>query len=136
MAKADVDSVYPASETVIYRANPAMFRNHPIWFTLSVLTVPLLVGGVVLFVWWLQCMATTLTVTNRRVSLRKGIVSKCLNDVFHNDIRNVRVSQTPLQRLLKVGYIGISTAAQAGIEIEVNGIPDPLSVKAIIDRYR
>jgi hypothetical protein len=37
---------------------------------------------------------------------------------------------------MNVGWIGISSAGQAGLEIEVNGIVDPERVKQIIDDHR
>lgn len=126
----------PVGESVLYQRHPAMFRNHPVGFLIAVALSPVGVGLLILGTWWLQCLGTTLTVTNRRVSLRRGVLSKHTNDVFHNDIRNIRVDQTLFQRMLGTGYVGISSSGQAGIEIEVNGIPDPEVVKGLIDRYR
>ena len=38
--------------------------------------------------------------------------------------------------MLNVGYIGISSSGQDGIEIEVRDIPRPYDVKELIDEYR
>jgi uncharacterized membrane protein YdbT with pleckstrin-like domain len=94
------------------------------------------VGVVILLVWWIRCLGTTLTVTTEQTTLRRGILSKYTNDVFHENVRNIQVGQTFLQRLLDVGYIGISSAGQSGVEIEVNGIPHPEQVKELIDDCR
>lgn len=125
-----------SAETVLYDEHPAMFRNHPVGFVICLLLAPLGVGLLILLAWYVQVRGKRLTVTNRRVSLRRGILSKDINDIFLNDIRNVRVSQSLFQRIFGTGYLGISSAAQAGIEIEVNGIPAPYRVKQIIDQYR
>jgi uncharacterized membrane protein YdbT with pleckstrin-like domain len=95
-----------------------------------------LVGFVILFVWWLQCQATTLTVTQERTILRKGLLSKSTTEVWHEDVRNVQISQGLLQRLLGVGTVGISSAGQSGVEILAVGIPEPENVRRIIDRYK
>src|SRR5262245_37471009 len=105
------------SETTLYEHSPAMFRNHPVGFVVCILLVPVIVVLLILLAWWLQVISTTLLVTDRRVSLRTGLLSRHTNDVFHNDIRNVRVDQTFLQRLLGVGSIGISSSGQSDIEI-------------------
>jgi uncharacterized membrane protein YdbT with pleckstrin-like domain len=94
------------------------------------------VGVVILFVWWLQCQATTLTVTQERTILRKGLLSKSTTEVWHKDVRNVQISQGLLQRLLGVGTVGISSAGQGGVEILAVGIPDPAGVRRIIDQYK
>jgi uncharacterized membrane protein YdbT with pleckstrin-like domain len=121
------------SETVLYQANPAMFRSSPARFLLVVFLCFLLVGIPILIAWWLTCKSTELTVTDERVSLRKGILSKQLNEVKLDHVRNVQLRQGVLQRMLGVGWIGISSAGQGGLEIEVDGIPAPDRVKAIID---
>ncbi len=124
-------------ESVLYEAHPLMFRNHPIYFVLCVLLIAAFgLGLVLLLVWWIQCLGTTLTVTNEQTTLRKGILSKNTNDVFHSNVRNIQVRQTPIQRIMNVGWLGISSAGQSGLEIEVNGILDPDRVKEIIDEHR
>ena len=125
------------NEVVLYEAHPAMFRNHPVYFVLCVLLVPVVgLGLVLLLVWWIQVLGTTLTVTNEQTTLRKGILSKYTNDVFHSNVRNIQVRQSFLQRLFNVGWVGISSAGQSGLEIEINGIQDPEKVKEIIDDHR
>jgi hypothetical protein len=37
---------------------------------------------------------------------------------------------------MKVGYLGISSSGQDGIEIEVRDLPRPYELKALIDNYR
>ena len=125
------------TEVVLYEAHPAMFRNHPAYFVLCVLLIAAFgLGLVMLLVWWVQALGTKLTVTNEQTTLRKGILSKHTNDVFHSNVRNIQVRQSFLQRVFNVGWIGISSAGQAGLEIEVNGMEDPHRVKEIIDEYR
>ena len=125
------------SEIILYKDNPAMFRNRPILFLICcVLVLAYGLGLLFLLMWWLQCRGTSLTVTDERLSLRKGILGKYTNDVLISDIRNVIVGQNVFQRIFGVGSIGVSTAAQSGLEIEVHGLPDPQRVKAIIDEQR
>jgi uncharacterized membrane protein YdbT with pleckstrin-like domain len=125
-----------ADEQILYESHPAMFRSHPVGFILCLILCVVGVGLVILLFWGLSCSGTTLTVTDKRVILRKGLLSKFVNEVMNADVRNIQVSQTFLQRLLGVGKIGISTAAQSGIEIEVVGIPCPDQVRELIDAHR
>ncbi len=113
-----------------------MFRNHPIEFILCILLIAAFgLGLLILLIWWLNCLGTTLTVTDQRTTLRRGILSKNVNEVYHSDVCNIQISQSFLQRIFHVGSIGISSAGQSGIEIVADGIPDPDKVKEIIDTY-
>jgi membrane protein YdbS with pleckstrin-like domain len=145
-------------DEMLYDASPSMFRNHPIRFIFGLLflaltgaiafAVPKRPGehtlafvppgaiALIFIIWWLKCRNTRLTITRRKVTLRRGILSKALNEVRLVDIRNIRIVQGLLQRVLGVGAVGISTSGQADIEIEVRGIPNPGRVREIIDRYR
>jgi uncharacterized membrane protein YdbT with pleckstrin-like domain len=126
----------PTAEETYYEEHPSMFRNRPVEFVLTCLLCLILVGFVMFFVWWLRCKGTTLTVTSDRTRLRKGILSKSVTEVWHQDVRNVQLNQTFFQRIFSVGTLGISSAGQSGLEISVSGIPEPDRVKALIDQHR
>ena len=125
------------AERILYEEHPAMFKNHPLWFVICILLVAALGAGlVILLFWWLNCLGTKLTVSDQRSTLRRGLLSRKEDEVFHADVRNIQLSQTLFQRIFRVGSIGLSSAGQSGIEIVASGIPNPDRVKEIIDRYR
>lgn len=119
-----------SEDTVLYEEHPAMFRSNPILFVLAVITI------IPAIIWYLKSRSTTLIVTDDQTTLLKGLLSKHTNDVFHENVRNIQVKQSFFQRIMGVGYVGISSAGQSGVEIEVDGIPDPDRVKQIIDDHR
>lgn len=123
-------------EQTLYESNPSMFRNRPVEFVLTAILCLVVVGFIMMFVWWLQSKGTTLTVTSKRTRLRRGLLSKSITEVWHTDVRNVILEQSFFQRILGVGMIGISSAGQSGMEISVSGIPDPDRVKQLIDERR
>ena len=104
-------------EEVLYESHPSMIRNHPFAFALCILLSFVGVGLVILLIWWIRVLGTKLTVTNEQTTLRTGILSKHTNDVFHSNVRNIQVRQTMMQRIFNVGWIGISSAGQDGLEI-------------------
>lgn len=134
--KIDSDLETIPNETIFYEAHPSMFRNEPLWFVLCVILSIVGIGLIIFLFWWLKCKSTTLTVTNTRTSCRRGLLSKSITEVWHQDIRNVQLDQTFFQRVFDVGKIGISSAGQSGLEISVSGIPRPDEVKQLIDKYR
>ena len=123
-------------ETILYKDSPAMFRNRPVLFLVCCALIPFGIGALILLVWWIRCLGTSLVVTDRRVTLRRGLLSKATNDVLIADIRNVKIEQTMGQRIFGVGKVAVSTAGQADMEIEVQGLPAPERVKAIINDRR
>lgn len=132
-----LDEVQPdTDEETLYEANPVMFRNNPIGFILTILGCAVGIGFIIFVIWALQTKCTKITVTSRRTVLRRGILSKSLNEVWHRDLRSVGMRQTILQRMLGVGQLDLSTAGQSGIEISVSGIRWPERVKELIQQRR
>ncbi len=123
-------------EQVLYSETIAMFRNAPVSFALCLALVPVGVGAVLLFGWWLKSIETRLTVTTRRTTLRRGVLACHINEVMHSDVRNVQVRQSFFQRIMGTGDLLISSAGQGNIEIEVVGIPLPMKVRHLVDAHR
>ncbi len=125
------------SEETLLELHPAMFRSNPLGFVISVLLIAAVgIGLLILGWWWLETRGAELTITNKRTTQRTGLISKNTTEVLHRDVRNIQVSQSALQRIFGVGSLGISSAGQAGVEIQFSGVVDPDSVKALIDRHR
>ncbi len=147
-------------ETDLIVVHPAMFRNHPFSFlglvSLFLLGVAgvvwgtnvgsnLLIGFSVLTVlaalgwfgtWWLDVYLKSLTITNKRTIYRHGIIRRQINEVQHDDVRNIQVHQHILEQLLGVGRIAISSSGQDDMEIDVRGIPDPAGLASTVRKYQ
>lgn len=121
---------------VLYKANPAMFRNNPIGFIVCCILCLVVVGFLILLVWWLKTKTESLTVDQEKTVLRKGILSKHVNEVFHVDVRNIKVSQSFLQRMFGVGAVAISSAGQSDVEIYISGMPKPYKIKDLVNTLR
>ncbi|RUL87808.1 PH domain-containing protein [Tautonia sociabilis] len=94
------------------------------------------VGGLDLAYWWFKSLFVTLTVTNRRTILRRGLVSKSTSEVNHEDVRNIQVEQSVIQRLLNIGDLYVSSAGQDTLEIRARAIVDPEGVASIIREHQ
>lgn len=118
------------SEQILYDEHPKMFRNRPFYFSLLLISI---IGWPWLIHWWLKTLGEKLTVTNARIIHRTGILSKSENEVRIKHVRNVQIRQSPLQRVMNTGYLGISTAGQSDVEIALEGMPDPDGVQDMIN---
>ncbi len=115
---------YPLGETMLI--GPA-----------SVLTwlcaITLLVIACVIGYWMLLSQFTTLTVTDDRTIYRKGFISRETSEVQHDDVRNIHLDQSLMERLLGFGDVGISSSGQDDMEIVAKRLPNP---QRIIDCIR
>ncbi len=76
--------------------------------------------------------ATVLRIFPDRITLVRGILSKCYRDYNPRDIRSIDIDQSFLQRMVGIGDIAISTAASAEGAEQMKSIPDPKSVRDLI----
>ena len=163
MDRAEAAGLPPDSgpEVEVIRVRPSLWRGHPFGATL-LLVVPIvglialpiagffalplsfavagafaLVCWFMLFIWWLRfSVAQSLWISNKRVVERRGLLSRSLNEVLHDHVRNIQVKQSFIQRVFGIGSVGISSAGQDGIEIFMKNLPNPDDIKRTIDLYR
>jgi hypothetical protein len=86
--------------------------------------------------WLVFSFSRSMKVTNKRVIERRGLFSRRTIEVIHEHIRSVSVEQTVVQRIFNTGTISISSAANAGVEIQMKDLPQPYKIKEVIDLYR
>jgi len=60
--------------------------------------------------WMLLSQFTTLTVTDDLTIYQEGFVSRETSEVQHNDVRNIQLDQSFVQRLLGIGGVSISSS--------------------------
>lgn len=109
--------------------------DHARWYHL--LFVPMSVGAVAFISWWwIDRLGAAFEVTTKRTVMHRGFFSRATSEVVHDNIRNIQVDQTFLQRVFGVGRIGISSSGQDGVEIQVNHLKAPDKLREIIDLYR
>lgn len=136
-------------ETTLITTHPALFRARPLMFIVVVALIGLgvygmiqgglserlsgiwlsmtctVVGLLLMLFWWIRTLTVTLTVTDSRTILRKGLLSRESSEVQHDDVRNIQLDQSMMERILHVGDIGISSSGQDDLEIVARKIPNP-----------
>lgn len=80
--------------------------------------------------------ATVLRVYPHRITLERGIISKCYQDFNPRDIRSIDVDQSFFQRLVGIGSITLSTSATVEASETLKSIPDPRGVRDLIIAQR
>ena len=107
-----------------YAEHPSMFRNKPFGFILTLLLIPVVVGLIILLVWYLKCRSTKLEINGDEIILEQGLLSKDRTELNTSSIRTVKISQSLMNRMFGVGTLSIFTAGDTP-EIQVSGMPRP-----------
>lgn len=120
----------------LYSEHPAMFRNHPLGFILSLLLIAAFgLGILILMYWFLKCKATRLDFAGNDLILERGLLSKERTEVNVETVRTVNVKQSFFNRVFGVGTIAIFTAGD-NAEIQVEGIPRPHDLRELIKAHQ
>jgi uncharacterized membrane protein YdbT with pleckstrin-like domain len=82
----------------------------------------------------LRRLRTTYTVTNQRLTIEVGLLSRALHHTRLARVQNVSSSQTLLQRLLRVGTVDFDTAGEAGFDFSFRGVANPREIVRTVDR--
>ena len=78
--------------------------------------------------------ATDYMVTNQRLYIRRGLLSKTVQQTRIDRVQNVNTEQRFRDRLLRVGTVDFDTAGTDDSEFRFVGISDPVKVAAAVDR--
>jgi hypothetical protein len=85
---------------------------------------------------WYRRASLVLRVFSGRVTIERGVFSKCYQDYLPRDIRSIDVDQSFLARMVGIGDITISTAATVDAAEKIEGIPDPKGIRELILKQR
>lgn len=102
----------------------------------GIITVPILIGVVILLWVLIKVKTSAYELTTRRIIVSRGLFSKVRNEIWIKDMRGVNLVQSFWQRILGIGNIAIGTAATAETEIYLIGIANPNEVIGKINSLR
>jgi uncharacterized membrane protein YdbT with pleckstrin-like domain len=90
--------------------------------------------ALVILVGFVKRMATTYMVSNQRLYIRRGILSKRIQQTRIDRVQNVNTDQSLMQRLLRVGTVDFDTAGTDDSDFTFVGLSNPSRVVAAVDR--
>jgi uncharacterized membrane protein YdbT with pleckstrin-like domain len=79
-------------------------------------------------------VATRYTITNRRLNIKRGIVSRTIQETRLERVQNVNYRQTVYQRIMQIGDVDFDTAATDDYNFVFAGVADPGDVVHEVDR--
>ncbi|HEX6023587.1 MAG TPA: PH domain-containing protein [Solirubrobacter sp.] len=90
--------------------------------------------AVVILAGLIKRTATDYLVTNQRLYIRRGILSKKVQQTRIDRVQNVNTEQSLRERILRVGTVDFDTAGSDDSEFRFVGISDPGKVVSAVDR--
>jgi uncharacterized membrane protein YdbT with pleckstrin-like domain len=100
------------------------------WVVAAVLVVfvMMLIAGLI------KRIQTTYTITNRRLTIDTGLLSRELHETRLERVQNVNSRQSMLERMLRVGTVDFDTAAGAEYDFKFRGVAEPHQIVRTVDR--
>jgi uncharacterized membrane protein YdbT with pleckstrin-like domain len=136
-----------------------IFEGHPSWrailsFYLKGLVIALLAGAIGLLVGstglgiaiavglfavavvvgFIRRIATTYSITNQRLRIRRGIISRNVQETRVDRIQNVNTEQGVLERMLLVGTVDYDTAGTDDADFSFVGVGQPEKVAKKVEQ--
>ena len=90
--------------------------------------------AIMIVVGFVKRMATTYMVTNQRLYIRRGILSKAEQQTRIDRVQNVNTEQSVIDRLLRVGAVDFDTAGTDDSDFTFAGVSSPSRVVEAVDR--
>lgn len=137
-----------------------LFEGHPSWrsilaFYLKGLVIAVIVGAIAYFatgkkVGWgvagllavlavvvlaglIKRIATSYKVSDQRLWIRHGILSRSVQETRLTRVQGVNTHQSLLQRILQVGTVEFDTAASDDFDYSFVGVADPETISHRVD---
>ena len=100
----------------------------------TVFLIVLAIIAVTVLIGFVKRVATTYTITNRRLNIKRGIVSREIQETRLERVQNVNYRQSVYQRLMQIGDVDFDTAATDDYNFVFAGVADPGDVVHSVDQ--
>jgi uncharacterized membrane protein YdbT with pleckstrin-like domain len=95
----------------------------------------LVVGAaVVVLIGFIRRIATVYTITNQRLHIKRGIVSRKIQQTRIERVQNVNISQSVIQRILQVGKVDFDTAGTDDADFAFDGVSQPENILKAVEQ--
>jgi uncharacterized membrane protein YdbT with pleckstrin-like domain len=79
-------------------------------------------------------LATTYTITTKRLTIRFGLVSRDMHETRLERVQNVNARQSVLERMLGIGTVDFDTAGGAEFDFAFRGVTHPEELVRTVDQ--
>jgi len=112
------------AEREVWSGTPSQWQNIG-WWIASILIVPLPFA-----IWnWVVIRNTRYVLTNERLKIARGVFNRTIEDIELYRIKDTRLTQTFLQRMVKLGDVELGTSDASSSTVRLASLPDAEAVR-------
>jgi uncharacterized membrane protein YdbT with pleckstrin-like domain len=100
----------------------------------TVFLVVLVIIALTVLIGFIKRVATTYTITNRRLNIKRGIISREIQETRLERVQNVNYRQSVYQRIMQIGDVDFDTAATDDYNFVFAGVANPGDVVHRVDQ--
>ena len=100
----------------------------------TVFLIVLVVIALTVLIGFVKRVATTYTITNRRLNIKRGIISREVQETRLERVQNVNYRQSVYQRVMQIGDVDFDTAATDDYNFVFAGVAEPADVVYRVDQ--
>jgi uncharacterized membrane protein YdbT with pleckstrin-like domain len=100
----------------------------------TVFLIVLAIVALTVLIGFVKRVATTYTITDRRLNIKRGIVSREVQETRLERVQNVNYNQSVYQRIMQIGDVDFDTAAGDDYNFIFSGVADPENVVHRVDQ--
>lgn len=100
----------------------------------TVFLIVLALIGLTVLIGFIKRVATTYTITSRRLNIKRGIVSREIQETRLERVQNVNYRQSIYQRIMQIGDVDFDTAATDDYNFVFAGVANPDEVVRRVDQ--
>jgi uncharacterized membrane protein YdbT with pleckstrin-like domain len=94
----------------------------------------LVLFALVVLVGFIRRLSTRYSITNQRLRIERGLLSRKVQQTRIERVQNVNTSQSVVERVLRVGTVDFDTAGTDDSDFTFVGVGNPHSVVEAVDR--
>ena len=100
----------------------------------TLVVIVLIVGAAIgVLAGFIKRVATRYTITNKRLNVKHGIISRDVQETRLERVQDVRYSQSVVQRLLQIGDVDFDTAADDPTSFVFAGVAEPREIVELVN---
>ena len=96
--------------------------------------VVLVIIALTILVGFIKRVTTTYTITNRRLNIKRGLISREVQETRLERVQNVNYNQSLYQRIMQIGDVDFDTAGTGDYDFTFAGVGDPQEVVQRVDQ--
>jgi uncharacterized membrane protein YdbT with pleckstrin-like domain len=100
----------------------------------TVFLIVLVIIALTVLIGFVKRVTTTYTITNRRLNIKRGLISREVQETRLERVQNVNYNQTLYQRVMQIGDVDFDTAGTSDSAFVFVGVANPAGVVHRVDQ--